>query len=119
MKRVYVAAIAAAATTAAASEIKPIGGIDLLVGFRELAGQEVVVKDCLVAGTTPAFIRCEAPNDAGSYALRADSMNRDDLRWAFEICPTGNRKKPICRVTVRGTVEKSDSPWLIKASIVR
>lgn len=119
MKIVYVSAFAVAANIAAASETKPIGGVDFLVGFREMAGKEVVVKDCLIAGTTAAFIRCETPNDAGSYALRADTMNREDLRWAFEICPTGNRKKAACRVDVRGVVEKSDMPWLIKAAIVR
>jgi hypothetical protein len=93
----------------------PMTSIEFLVGFRALGGQSVHITDCVIAGTTSAFIRCEAPNEAGSYSLNAATMNKADLKWSYENCPTGSSKKPACRKAVTGQVEKSAMPGVLNA----
>lgn len=86
-----------------------------VAGFRELRGREVTIDSCAVAGTASDFIRCETTNGAASWALDTATMNRDDLRWTYETCPTGSRLKPACRRIVTGIVAEGGMPRLTSA----
>lgn len=113
--------IAAALIVTGASAIAqtPVTGIDFVTGFREMKGQPIVISDCRIGGTTSEFIRCETDNRSASYALRAASMKREDLKWAYETCPTGSVMKTACRVKIRGRVDDGGTPGILNAEIVR
>lgn len=111
--------LSGSAIVLANAEQRQIAGIDLVVGFQEMAGQRVVVSDCRIGGTTSAFVRCETSNGSASYAVDAKSLSRDDFRWALENCPTGSRLKPHCTVTIEGEVDRYSMPRLKNSKIVR
>lgn len=95
-------------------------GVEFVTGFRELRGKTVMISDCKIGGTTESFIRCETANGSASYALPAETMNRQDYRWALENCPTGSVRKPSCQIRVQGVVNKSSGlPTLDSATIIK
>lgn len=119
MKRLLLPIISLASLSGSYAQSE-MSGTEFVVNFRELRNQTVIISDCRIGGTTSSFIRCETANGSASYALEAETMNRRDLAWALETCPTGSVNKAECRIRVRGTVNRrSNPPSLDNAEIVR
>ncbi|QDM26972.1 hypothetical protein FNL56_13275 [Tardiphaga sp. vice304] len=95
--------------------------IDVLVNWRDLGGQTVTMDSCRIAGTTSGFVRCEVRGDAGSIALDAATMDKEDLKFAYSECAQiPQNRKPECRVVVTGTVlPGGSSPWIKSAKFSR
>ena len=114
MRRIIIATIATMLSSTANAE--DLSGIDFIVNFRDLAGKSVTIADCMIAGTTASFIRCETSNGAASYTLETKTMDRADLAWSYNTCPTGSVRKTECRrVSVSGIVKKANYPELLDA----
>ena len=107
--------------SAAAQDVLDITGAELVAKHRQLRERIVRVDDCVLAGVTTYFIRCETPNNEGpSYALDVVGMAPADLKWVIENCPTGSVTKAECRqVRIMGEVANRNSPQLLRARLER
>lgn len=113
------ALIVSVVSIATADEPKAMRDVDFLADWRDLKGQSVMIDSCAIGGTASDFIRCESRNGAASWTLDPVSMDRDDLKYAYDRCPTGSARKPECRFKVLGTVKNRAVPELSSAKFLK